>query len=109
MFLNLKIMRTEVVEDAIAYQLETSGLWRRAVARWLVVMGYSRYTDEEREWLLQRRKYCLAQISPSSQPEKLDISEVAKAADATLKRMGIGNMKSERFINRYSKYSHYIQ
>ena len=77
------------------HQLEASGLWRRASACWLVVMGYSRDTDEEREWLLQRREYCLAQIWLSSLPERLDISEVARADDATLKRMGVGNAESE--------------
>lgn len=88
------MIRTEVIEDATAHRLEASGLWRRASARWLVVMGKARLTDEEREWLLRRREYCLAQMSPSSQPEKLDISEVARAADATLKRMGISDVKS---------------
>lgn len=81
--------------DAIAHQLEASGFWRRASARWLVVMGQAKYTDEEREWLLLRRKYCLAQISSSPQPEKLDISEVARAANATLKRMGIGDRRED--------------
>ncbi|EPH49246.1 hypothetical protein L340_2643 [Escherichia coli E2265] len=37
------------MENIIARQLEASGLWRRASACWLVVMGYSRYTDEDRE------------------------------------------------------------
>ena len=44
---------------------------------------------------MQHREYCLAQISPSSLPERLDISEVARANDATPKRMGGGNAESE--------------
>ncbi|EOU4522880.1 PerC family transcriptional regulator, partial [Escherichia coli] len=52
-------------------------------------MGNVECTEAQREWLLLRRNYCLAQISSPPLPEKLDISEVAKAADATLRRMGI--------------------
>ncbi|WP_252408086.1 PerC family transcriptional regulator, partial [Escherichia coli] len=47
--------------------------------------------------LLLRRNYCLAQISSPPLPEKLDISEVAKAADATLRRMGIASPSGEVF------------
>lgn len=39
----------------------------------------------------------LAQISSPPLPEKLDISEVAKAADATLRRMGIASPSGEVF------------
>ncbi|WP_250542729.1 PerC family transcriptional regulator [Escherichia coli] len=48
-------------------------------------MGYAKYTEEQREWLLRRWEYCLAKIYPRAQPEKLDISE----GRCTLKRMGI--------------------
>lgn len=86
----------EVVEDAVAQKLEAAGCWRRASARWLSVMGSFEYTEAQREWLLLRRNYCLAQIS-SPPPEKLDVSEVAKAADATLRRMGIASPSGEVF------------
>ncbi len=79
----------EVVEDTVAQKLETAGCWRRASARWLFVMGNFEFTEVQREWLLRRREYCLAQISPPAHSDKLDIAEVARAADATLKRMGI--------------------
>lgn len=79
----------EVVEDMVAQKLEAAGCWRRASARWLFVMGNVECTEAQREWLLLRRNYCLAQISSPPLPEKLDISEVAKAADATLRRMGL--------------------
>lgn len=88
----------EVVEDIIAQKLEAAGCWRRASARWLFVMGNVECTEAQREWwLLLRRNYCLAQISSPPLPEKLDISEVAKAADATLRRMGIVSPSGEIF------------
>lgn len=77
------------MDDPIALKLESAGLWRRASARWLAVMAGSEYTEGQREWLLRRRAYCLTRICPPVQPEKVDICEVAKAADKTLKRMGI--------------------
>lgn len=60
--------------DAVAQKLEAARFWRRASARWLVVMGLGEYTEAQREWLLQRRKYCLAQIYPPAHSDKLDIS-----------------------------------
>ncbi|EFE1057503.1 PerC family transcriptional regulator [Escherichia coli] len=90
--------------DAVARKLEAAGFWRRASARWLIVMGHGEYTAAQREWLLRRRKYCLAQISPPPQVtlDKLDICEVAKAANATLKRMGIDNTDG-RFFRDYPR------
>lgn len=87
----------EVVEDTVAQKLEVAGYWRRASARWLFIMGNVECTEEQREWLLLRRNYCLAQISSSALPEKVDISEVSKAADATLRRMGIASPSGEVF------------
>ncbi|WP_249920514.1 PerC family transcriptional regulator, partial [Escherichia coli] len=43
------------------------------------------------------REYCLAQIASPPPPEKLDIRDVAKAADATLRRMGIASPSGEVF------------
>ncbi|EFN9662965.1 TPA: PerC family transcriptional regulator [Escherichia coli] len=86
------------MEDAVAQKLEAAGCWRRASARWLFVMGNFECTEAQREWLLLRRNYCLAQIaSPPPPPEKLDIRDVAKAADATLRRMGIASPSGEVF------------
>ena len=88
----------EVVEDMVAQKLEAAGCWRRASDRWLFVMGNVECTEAQREWLLLRREYCLAQIaSPPPPPEKLDIRDVAKAADATLRRMGIASPSGEVF------------
>ncbi|KHI16182.1 transcriptional regulator, partial [Escherichia coli] len=47
----------------IALKLEAAGCWRRASARWLVVMGAGDITDAQREWLLRRRAYCMAQTT----------------------------------------------
>ena len=80
----------EGVEDLIALKLEVAGCWRRASARWLVVMGAADITDAQREWLLLRRKYCLAQIKSLLGPQNMNTTEfreVAKAADATLRQM----------------------
>ncbi|EHM2992826.1 PerC family transcriptional regulator [Escherichia coli] len=74
----------------VAQRLEAAGHWRRASARWLSVMGLSEHTEAQWEWLLRRREYCLAQILPPARSDKLDVAEVARAANATLKRMGIG-------------------
>ncbi|EOM3170996.1 PerC family transcriptional regulator, partial [Escherichia coli] len=49
----------EAVDDLIALKLEAAGCWRRASARWLVVMGAGDITDAQREWLLRRRAYCM--------------------------------------------------
>ncbi|WP_250218229.1 PerC family transcriptional regulator [Escherichia coli] len=48
-----------------------------------------------RQWWA--RNFCLGKISSPPLPEKLDISEVAKAAEATLRRMGIASPSGEIF------------
>ncbi|EFG1570215.1 PerC family transcriptional regulator [Escherichia coli] len=63
----------EVVEDLIALKLEVAGCWRRASARWLVVMGASDITDAQREWLLRRREYCIVQTTSHVLNEKMNI------------------------------------
>lgn len=52
----------EAVIDPVAQNLEAAGHWRRASTRWLLVMGDFECTEAQREWLLLRRNYCLAQI-----------------------------------------------
>ncbi|CTY37137.1 transcriptional regulator [Escherichia coli] len=86
--LSLHIHYPVQVQDPVAQKLEEAGLWRRAATRWLTVMGDVEYTEAQREWIRQRREYCLMQLPPQMLPEKLDVSEVARAADATLLRMG---------------------
>ncbi|EFH7157229.1 PerC family transcriptional regulator [Escherichia coli] len=71
-FLSTQKRTLEAVEDLIAQKLEVAGCWRRASARWLTVMGEADITDAQREWLLQRRKYCMDQIMV---PRKVNSSE----------------------------------
>jgi len=61
--LNRKNVFPEAVEDMVAQKLEAAGHWRRASARWLLVMGDFEHTEAQREWLLLRRNYCLEKIS----------------------------------------------
>ncbi|ENT2754035.1 PerC family transcriptional regulator [Escherichia coli] len=49
--------------------MESANLWRRASARWLMLMGYSEYTEARREWMRQRRAFCLARIPPPAEAE----------------------------------------
>ncbi|MEE4407084.1 PerC family transcriptional regulator [Enterobacter mori] len=88
---------TEGVSDRIAERLEEVGLWRRAMARWLVVMLLPEMTEAQREWVRKRRLYCNLQILPSLGPEKLDISDVARAANETQTRMGIARPNGVSF------------
>ncbi|GAB7271177.1 hypothetical protein DZS_25710 [Dickeya ananatis] len=50
----------KMVNDVIAEKLEVSEFWRRAAARWLDVMQSLALSDAERDWVRQRRKYCLS-------------------------------------------------
>lgn len=53
------------VADSIAEQLEVMGLWRRAASRWLDVMLQCS-TDEQRDWVRQRRCYCISRLTTGS-------------------------------------------
>lgn len=88
-----------MVKDKVAQKLEESALWRRAAARWLDVMQHGLLSDEQREWIGQRRKYCLSRVLPVVPAERLDIRDVARAADKTLEEMGIVNVKGAVFRN----------
>lgn len=86
------------MSDSVAEKLEAAGLWRRAAARWLVVMDGIEYTDAQREWIRQRRKYCQLRVKPSvAEPEKLDIAAINKAANATQERMGLNRSGGAMF------------
>ncbi|MDR3104233.1 MAG: PerC family transcriptional regulator [Yokenella regensburgei] len=86
-----------VVNDAVAQRLEDSGLWRRAAARWLTVMQSPGLTEAQRSWVRERRAYCQSQIAPVIAPEKLDITEIARAANATQAQMGIARPNGTMF------------
>ncbi|MGQ3660690.1 PerC family transcriptional regulator [Citrobacter braakii] len=78
-----------MVEDDVAQKLEAEGLWRRAASRWLDVMQHHALTDQQRDWIYQHRKLCLARAVPVAQPKRAGIKDVAQAADKTLADMGI--------------------
>ncbi|ELO5003334.1 PerC family transcriptional regulator [Escherichia coli] len=42
------------MEGTVVQKLEAAGCWRRASARWLIVMGNFEYTEAQQEWLLLR-------------------------------------------------------
>lgn len=68
-------------------------------------MGCTEYTEAQREWMIQRRAFCLAQIPPPVLPEKIDIREIARAADKTLQQMGIASPSGEAFRGSGCKLS----
>lgn len=88
---------SDVVNNAVAEKLEASELWRRAKARWLEVMQSPGLTESQRLWIRQRRAFCQSQITPLAAPEKLDITEIARAASATQERMGIAQPNGAMF------------
>lgn len=88
---------TKEVNDGIAEVLEEAGMWRRAAARWLVVMLLPEMTEAQREWVRKRRLYCYVQILRPTEPEKLDIMGVARAANEAQARMGIARPNGATF------------
>lgn len=86
-----------MVEDEVAQKLEAAGLWRRAASRWLEVMKLYALTDNQREWIRQRRKYCLSSVVSVVLVERLDIAAIAKAAKATQERMGLSQPNGAAF------------
>lgn len=77
------------VSDGRARELETAGLWRRAADRWLEVMLSKALSDTQREWVRRRRKWCLAAAAPAMEEDKLNVTDIRKAAKATQDRMGL--------------------
>ncbi|KFC07166.1 PerC family transcriptional activator [Trabulsiella guamensis ATCC 49490] len=94
----------EMVNDTIAEKLEARGFWRRAAARWLDVMQHCA-TDAQREWISQRRKYCLSMIASPRHDNKLDIGAINRAATATQEAMGINQDNSITFRSYHPRSS----
>ena len=93
-----KVIRLKEVQDRVAEKLEAAGLWRRASARWRVVMNQLTLTDAQRDWIRQRRQYCQSMVAPVvTEPEKLDIVAINRAASATQARMGLSRPNGEMF------------
>ncbi|HAT6804010.1 TPA: PerC family transcriptional regulator [Citrobacter freundii] len=76
------------VNNAIAEKLENAGLWRRAAARWLVVMHQVK-SDEQRTWISERRGWCLSRSALPRHSDKLDIVAINRSATKTQEMMGI--------------------
>ncbi|MEH3827968.1 PerC family transcriptional regulator [Enterobacter roggenkampii] len=86
-----------MVEDEVAQKLEAAGLWRRAASRRLDVMQHHGLTDQQRDRIRQHRKYCLSFVKPISTLEKLDVTEIARAAKAAQERMGLNQLDGAAF------------
>ncbi|EPN2807509.1 PerC family transcriptional regulator [Serratia marcescens] len=86
-----------MVEDEVARKLEAAVLWRRVASRWLDVMQPHALTDRQRDRIRQHRKYCLSCAKPISSPEKLDVTEIARAAKAAQERMGMSQPDGATF------------
>lgn len=77
------------INDNLAGKLEAAGLWRRAASRWLDVMLSEALSDRQRDWVRERRTYCLSRVAPVVVGEALDMAEIGAAATAALERMGL--------------------
>ncbi len=86
-----------MVEDEVAQKLEVAGLWRRAASRWLDVMQHHGLTAQQRDRIRQHRKYCLSCVKPISILEKLDVTEIARAAKTVQERMGLSHQYGVAF------------
>ncbi|EHB8339910.1 PerC family transcriptional regulator [Escherichia coli] len=76
-----------MITDSVAQKLEARGLWRRAATRWGEVL-INAETDREREEAAKRRAICISKTR--RMPEQLaTFGDVRRAADRTLKEMGI--------------------
>lgn len=75
-----------MVKDKRAEALEEAGLFRRAAARWLEI--FSVCSIKEQEWIVRRRNACLARVKMKA-AKKDNFSDVARAASALQKKMGI--------------------
>lgn len=86
-----------MVEDEVSQKLEATGLWYRAASRWLDEMQHHELTDQQRDRIRQHRKYCLSCGKPISTQEILDVTEIARAAEAAQERMGLSQLEIAAF------------
>ncbi|ELS7234280.1 PerC family transcriptional regulator [Salmonella enterica] len=82
-------------DDALAVRLENAGLWRRAAARWSVVLAGIQ-DEKESMRIRQRQKWCLSQASIPV-PEKPDFADILAAANGTLRKMGLQQAAGDIF------------
>jgi len=67
--------------DSIASELESSGMWRRAAARWLIVMQMSKLTDTQREQIRKRRNHCIFISKDTCAQNGIDIHLIIRAGN----------------------------
>lgn len=60
-------------------------------------MQHHGLTDQQRDRIRQHRKYCLSFVKPISTLEKLDVTEIARAAKAAQERMGLSQLGGAAF------------
>lgn len=93
---------TKSVADRRAETLEATGLWRRAAARWLDVMQLPDLSDRQRDWIRQRRTYCLSKAVSVPPTGRLDVSALLRAVSAAEKRLGLSPAEPKTFrLKRY--------
>ncbi|WP_075180620.1 PerC family transcriptional regulator [Pantoea sp. 1.19] len=84
-----------MVNDKMAQELESKGLYRRAASRWLEVFDKCE-TEAGREWLKNRRNQCLAKrVRPAVLVDTF--GDVTRAAGDTQRRMGLARPGGEAF------------
>lgn len=84
-----------MVNDKMAEELESKGLYRRAASRWLEVFDKCD-TEAGWEWIRTRRNECLAKrVRPAVLIDTF--GDVTKAAADTQRRMGIASPGGEAF------------
>ncbi|WP_294900547.1 PerC family transcriptional regulator [Tatumella sp. UBA2305] len=84
-----------MVRDDKAEKLEQSGLYRRALSRWLIVLDDCKQ-DAQREWIIKHR----AELTENVNPPKVTVdnfSDVTRAATATQDRMGLSRPNGSAF------------
>jgi len=90
------------VNDVIAEKLEKARFWRRAAARWLDVMQICK-TETQRDWISQRRLYCLTMSSLPRHSAKLDIKTINQAATIAQEKMGIRLVKGIEYKSHQTR------
>jgi hypothetical protein len=60
-------------------------------------MQHHGLTDQQRDRIRQHRKYCLSCAKPINSPDKLDVTEITRAAKAAQERMRLSQPDGKAF------------